>query len=175
MVGGDFPGWLADLLGQAVTTDLTDTRGECVYTACAHFRKCFIERQVRKARRAGVEHVHIHSCATAAHLGALGHILGDLNYSLTLHGDLPVYGTDHRAKMQRACFVSAVTRPLQKSLEAHIGPGRPYPLIWMGVDTDRFRPAPDRAERTPTSQYGKGNPAPGPTLGTGCCVGTPLT
>ncbi len=54
MVGGDFPGWLADLLGQAVTTDLTDTRGECIYTACAHFRKCFIERQVRKARRAEI-------------------------------------------------------------------------------------------------------------------------
>ena len=54
MVGGDFPGWLADLLGAALTTDLTDTRGECVYTACAHYRRCFIERQVRKARRAQI-------------------------------------------------------------------------------------------------------------------------
>ena len=54
MVGGDFPGWLVDLLGQAVTTDLTDTRGECIYAACAHYRKCFIERQVRKARRAEI-------------------------------------------------------------------------------------------------------------------------
>jgi glycosyltransferase involved in cell wall biosynthesis len=101
----------------------------------------------RTARQQNIGHVHIHSCAKAAHLGALANILDDLNYSLTLHGDLPVYGTDHAAKMKRARFVSAVTRPLQKSLETSIGKDRPYPLIWMGVDTDRFRPAPNRRPR----------------------------
>lgn len=106
---------------------------------------------VRTAQRTGFSHVHIHSCANAAHLGMLGHTLGDLGYSLTLHGDLPVYGTDHGAKMQYASFVSAVTRPLQNSLEDNIGRGRPYPLIWMGVDTDRFRPAPDRQPRDPSA------------------------
>lgn len=105
---------------------------------------------VNTVRQQGIGHVHIHSCATAAHLGALGNILGDLNYSLTLHGDLPVYGTDHPAKMQRARFVSAVTRPLQKSLESEIGKDRPYPLIWMGVDTKRFCPKPDRQPRAPS-------------------------
>ena len=90
---------------------------------------------VNTVRQQDIGHVHIHSCATAAHLGALGNILDELNYSLTLHGDLPVYGTDHPAKMQRARFVSTVTRPLQKSLESEIGKDRPYPLIWMGVDT----------------------------------------
>ncbi len=54
MVGGDFPGWLADLLGRDLTVDLTDTRGECIYTACRHFYKCFIERAIRKARRAEI-------------------------------------------------------------------------------------------------------------------------
>jgi ATP-dependent DNA helicase DinG len=54
MVGGDFPAWLADLLGRALTVDLTDTRGECIYTACRHYRKCFIERSIRKARRADI-------------------------------------------------------------------------------------------------------------------------
>lgn len=106
---------------------------------------------VRVARAAGIGHVHIHSCANAAHLGALGHILDGLDYSLTLHGDLPVYGTDHAAKFRHARFVSAVTRPLQESLEARIGGGRPYPLIWMGVDTDRFRPAPERSPRDPAA------------------------
>jgi glycosyltransferase involved in cell wall biosynthesis len=106
---------------------------------------------VRTARGAGIGHVHIHSCANAAHLGALGHILGDLDYSLTLHGDLPVYGTDHAAKFRNARFVSAVTRPLQQSLQDRIGGGRPYPLIWMGVDTERFRPAPERAARDPAA------------------------
>ena len=54
MVGGDFPGWLADLMGQGVTAALTDTRGECIYSACRHYRKCFIERTIRKARRAEI-------------------------------------------------------------------------------------------------------------------------
>ena len=54
MVGGDFPSWLADLLGRGLTVDLTDTRGECIYGACRHFRRCFIERSIRRARRAEI-------------------------------------------------------------------------------------------------------------------------
>jgi ATP-dependent DNA helicase DinG len=54
MVGGDFPGWLTDLLGRGATLELTDTRGECVYSACTHYAKCFIERTVRRARRAEI-------------------------------------------------------------------------------------------------------------------------
>ncbi|MDP6787609.1 MAG: ATP-dependent DNA helicase [Rhodospirillales bacterium] len=54
MAGGDFPGWLTDLLGRAATLELTDTRGECVYSACGHYAKCFIERTVRRARRAEI-------------------------------------------------------------------------------------------------------------------------
>ena len=52
MVGGDFPAWLIHLFGREVTTDLTDTRGECIYSACPHYGKCFIEHTVRRARRA---------------------------------------------------------------------------------------------------------------------------
>jgi len=100
---------------------------------------------VQTAARHGLSHIHIHSCANAAHLGALGHILGGPDYSLTLHGDMAVYGTDHAAKMQDARFVSAVTRALQTSLQDRIGPGRSYPLIWMGVDIERFRPAEEPA------------------------------
>ncbi|MEQ8609507.1 MAG: ATP-dependent DNA helicase [Parvibaculum sp.] len=55
MVGGDFPAWLAARLGGVTgRTGLTDRRGECVYTACPHYRKCFIERAIRKARRAEI-------------------------------------------------------------------------------------------------------------------------
>ena len=52
MVGGDFPAWLAHLLGARWTVDMTDTRGECIYSACSHYRKCFVERSIRRARRA---------------------------------------------------------------------------------------------------------------------------
>ncbi len=54
MVGGDFPAWLTDLVGRRRTLGLTDHRGECVYSACPHYRKCFIERGVRRARRADI-------------------------------------------------------------------------------------------------------------------------
>ncbi len=52
MTGGDFPSWLSDLLGQGLTLRLTDRRGECIYSACSHYHKCFIEKSVRMARRA---------------------------------------------------------------------------------------------------------------------------
>lgn len=52
MVGGDFPAWLIHLFGREMTTDLTDTRGECIYSACTHYGKCFIEHTVRRARHA---------------------------------------------------------------------------------------------------------------------------
>ncbi|MGR3409510.1 MAG: glycosyltransferase [Paracoccus sp. (in: a-proteobacteria)] len=94
---------------------------------------------VDDADRHGVDHLHIHSCANAAHLGALANILGSLPYSLTLHGDLPVYGTDHAAKMRRAKFVAAVTRPLAEQVR-HASPTTDAPVIWMGVDCARFAP-----------------------------------
>jgi glycosyltransferase involved in cell wall biosynthesis len=101
----------------------------------------------RAARAAGVEHLHVHSCANAAHLAALAELLGGPGYSLTLHGDLPVYGTDHRAKMRGARFVSTVTRALQRSVVQEIGlPAERVPVIWMGVDTRRLVP-PDPAAR----------------------------
>ena len=54
MVGGDFPAWLTDLLGRSLTVDLTDTRGECIYAACPHYGRCFVEHSQRRARRAHI-------------------------------------------------------------------------------------------------------------------------
>lgn len=91
------------------------------------------------ARERGFRHVHIHSCASSAHIGALAHEIDGVDYSLTLHGDLPIYGTDHPAKMRQARFVACVTRSLRDQVIAATGlaPGR-VPVIWMGVDTARF-------------------------------------
>lgn len=52
--GGDFPGWLPGLLGTTHTTGLADKRGECIYAACDHYHKCFVERAIRKSRRATI-------------------------------------------------------------------------------------------------------------------------
>lgn len=52
LIGGDFPTWLAGLLGRPRTLGLADHRGECIYSACPHYRRCFIERANRLARHA---------------------------------------------------------------------------------------------------------------------------
>ena len=54
MVGGDLPAWLLDLLGRGRITRLADRRGECIYSACEHYRNCFVERTIRRARQADI-------------------------------------------------------------------------------------------------------------------------
>ncbi|HTH99296.1 MAG TPA: ATP-dependent DNA helicase, partial [Stellaceae bacterium] len=54
LIGGDFPGWLVDLLGRGATLGLADRRGECIYSACPHHSRCYIEHSVRRARRADI-------------------------------------------------------------------------------------------------------------------------
>jgi ATP-dependent DNA helicase DinG len=50
--GGDLPGWFNELFGAGATLGLADRRGECIHGACPHYRKCFIEHTVRRARTA---------------------------------------------------------------------------------------------------------------------------
>jgi ATP-dependent DNA helicase DinG len=54
LVGGDFPGWLAELIGIGRVNWLADRRGECVHSACPEFRRCFVEKNIRKARQARI-------------------------------------------------------------------------------------------------------------------------
>jgi ATP-dependent DNA helicase DinG len=54
MTGGDFPGWLVDIAGRGPTLGLADRRGECIYSACDHYSRCYIEKSVRRARKADV-------------------------------------------------------------------------------------------------------------------------
>ena len=49
--GVGFPAFLAAHLPLST---VTDRRGECIYAACPHFRICFIERAVRRARHADI-------------------------------------------------------------------------------------------------------------------------
>jgi ATP-dependent DNA helicase DinG len=49
--GAGFPAFLAASLP---LREITDRRGECVYAACPHYRICFIERAVRRARTAQI-------------------------------------------------------------------------------------------------------------------------
>ena len=49
--GVGFPAFLAAAMPLSA---ITDRRGECIYAACPHYRLCFIERAVRKARNAPI-------------------------------------------------------------------------------------------------------------------------
>jgi colanic acid/amylovoran biosynthesis glycosyltransferase len=96
------------------------------------------------ARRRGIEHVHVHSCADAAHVAAMSFLLSGLPYSLHLHGDLAVYGADHRQKMQHASFVGVAARPLIDQVERAGFPRQRTFRMIMGVDLARFE---ERAPR----------------------------
>ena len=50
LTGGDLPGWFPELFGPQFTATLADRRGECIHGACAHYKRCFIEHTVRRAR-----------------------------------------------------------------------------------------------------------------------------
>ncbi|EGF92494.1 ATP-dependent DNA helicase [Asticcacaulis biprosthecium C19] len=63
IISGDFPTWLPSLLppgtpaqvfGSLTPQSLVDRRGECTYAACPHYRVCFIEKSVRKAKSASL-------------------------------------------------------------------------------------------------------------------------
>lgn len=50
--GGDLPGWFAELFGGGTLYSLADRRGECIHAACPHWRRCFVEHTIRRARGA---------------------------------------------------------------------------------------------------------------------------
>ncbi len=49
---GDLPGWLPELHGGGLIATLADRRGECIHGGCPHWRRCFVERTIRRARTA---------------------------------------------------------------------------------------------------------------------------
>ncbi len=49
--GVGFPAFLAAYMPLST---VTDRRGECIYAACPHYRICFIERAIRRARHASI-------------------------------------------------------------------------------------------------------------------------
>ena len=94
---------------------------------------------VRWSRREHIDHIHAHSCADAAHVLAWARCAGGPPYSLTLHGDLDVYGGDHRSKMEGAAFVSVVGNHLRHQVMERTGvPGERVFVTCMGVGTSKL-------------------------------------
>lgn len=54
LTGGQYPGWLTSILGYQHSAGMADRRGECVYSACDHYNKCFVEHSIRSAKSARI-------------------------------------------------------------------------------------------------------------------------
>jgi colanic acid/amylovoran biosynthesis glycosyltransferase len=106
---------------------------------------------LRWSKQNRIDHIHGHSCADAAHVLALAHTMGGPPYSLTLHGDLEVYGSDHASKMRDAAFISVVGEHLRQQVLQQVGipEDRVLPTC-MGVETSRL------SELGANRQYEKG-------------------
>lgn len=106
-------------------------------------------RLAQLSRRRRWDHLHVHSCASAADVARFARILGACPYSLTLHGWLTDYGPDQRAKWGGAEAGIVITEQFRRQLRSAVRelPDR-LPLCGMGVGLDRMRrPTPYRAWR----------------------------
>jgi glycosyltransferase involved in cell wall biosynthesis len=97
-------------------------------------------RLAQLSRSRGWDHLHVHSCASAADVARFARIFGACPYSLTLHGGLPDYGPDQRAKWGGAEAGIVITEQFRSQLRSAVPqlPDR-LPLCGMGVGLDRLR------------------------------------
>lgn len=88
-----------------------------------------------------IEHVHIHSCARAALIGALSKHMGGPTYSISLHGPLSDYGTAQSYKWRNASFATIITKKLLAQMQTDLPDDLPARLVIqpMGVDTDDLK------------------------------------
>lgn len=94
-------------------------------------------------RRENIKHIHGHSCADAGYVLAFSKISCGPPFSLSLHGDLAVYGSGHDFKFGHAKFVACVTEALRRQVQTQLPDLAEQPqLIRMGI------------ERNPTGQKG---------------------
>ncbi len=86
-------------------------------------------------RREKIKHIHGHSCADAGYVLALSKLSGGPPFSLSLHGDLAVYGRGHDFKFGHAKFVACVTDALRRQVQTQLPDLAEQPLlIRMGIE-----------------------------------------
>lgn len=101
-----------------------------------------------------IHHIHVHSCGRAALVAAMASQLGDLSYSITLHGPLCDYGSGQTLKWRHAAFATVITQKLLAELEADLGDALPSNITIqpMGVDTKEL------TRETPYTPHAKNTP-----------------
>lgn len=98
-------------------------------------------RLARFAQAHRLDHVHVGSCGRSAEIAALGSILGDFRYSLSMLGPtFQTYGRQHRLKWRHASFGLFQSHMLVQEGLQRLGPDFPrrYAHAPVGVDTGRM-------------------------------------
>jgi glycosyltransferase involved in cell wall biosynthesis len=93
------------------------------------------------AHKRGWSHIHVHSCADSAVITLFSHLLTGTTYSMTLHGNLDRFGSNHREKWRNAAFGIVVNEVLNNEVRSTLANALPprIAVVPMGVDVDRFR------------------------------------
>jgi len=92
------------------------------------------------AREKQWQHLHVHSCADAANIAMISHLLSSLTYSLTLHGSLKDYGINQEQKWSNASFKLVITQRLYQEVKQELPEYATFRIAIapMGVDIDQF-------------------------------------
>ena len=92
------------------------------------------------ARRRGWDHLHVHSCADAAHVAMFAKLIAGLPYSLTLHGHVGDYGPNQRNKWKHAAFGIVITQRLLGVMRQLLDGDLPavVEVAPMGVEVSSF-------------------------------------
>ncbi len=95
----------------------------------------------RLAKKAGVTHVHVQSCADSAILTMFAKRLGGPTYSMTMLNPLPVHGPDQRLKWRHAKFCILLTKQMREEVTASLAGDLPPGVFLapLGVDHTKYK------------------------------------
>jgi len=137
----NIPAWARAALKALRLMSRQDVR-ELIRVEGESWRKMFALATVGARLRAvcsreSIRHLHVHSCADAGYVAAFSHLSGGPAFSLSLHGDLAVYGRGHSFKFKSAKFLACVTQALCEQVKSQVTQLMSEPeLIRMGIEFD---------------------------------------
>jgi colanic acid/amylovoran biosynthesis glycosyltransferase len=89
----------------------------------------------------GLHHLHVHSCADAANVALFAHAAFGLEYSMTLHNPLSIWGGNQKNKWRYAKFGIVIADWILQDIRSRLGAELPSAMriAPMGVNVDVFR------------------------------------
>ncbi len=105
-------------------------------------------------RRRGVRHVHVHFAMACASVAMIANRLGDLTYSMTVHGPAVFYEACHyrlRDKVKRAAMVACISDFCRSQVMSFADPADWHKLqvVHCGVDPTDYTPRPEAPPAEP--------------------------